>query len=243
MKRLGLLTVAFLVIAFTAKSQSVFQMGVKAGGLSTWLINSRILSGEGDTTYKPAIGYTVGINGSFYFNGRTYYSHTLKGISVELGYTSIRQGYKTKGNALIGPVDYKVNLSYIDLSLMLSIQPIADDGAYMLFGPQVSFLASAVTTGSAIKDVNGNTLIPSYTRKDIKNGTSGTNVGLCFEGGKFFNSRANTRMSYQIGLRASYGFIDVTKPSKVDNQPYFKNHSAYLGLVFGIQFKGRNYYN
>lgn len=243
MKRFGLLLVAFTLISLSAEAQSVFQMGVKAGGLSTWLINSRIFSGEGDTTYKPAIGYSVGINGSFYFNGRSYYSHTLKGVSVELGYSSIRQGYKTKGDSFLNPTDYKMNLSYIDLALMLSIQPIADDGAYFLLGPQVSFLASAKTTGSAIKGVNGTTITPSYTRKDIKSNITGTNVGICMEGGKFFNSRANTRMSYQVGVRVNYGFIDVTKPSRVDNQPYFKNHSAYLGLVFGIQFKGRNYYN
>jgi hypothetical protein len=107
----------------------------------------------------------------------------------------------------------------------------------------VSFLASAKTTGSAIKGVNGTTITPSYTRKDIKSNITGTNVGICMEGGKFFNSRANTRMSYQVGVRVNYGFIDVTKPSRVDNQPYFKNRSAYVGLVFGIQFKGRNYYN
>ncbi|UPT66461.1 MAG: PorT family protein [Sphingobacteriales bacterium JAD_PAG50586_3] len=139
MKRLGLLFVAFIAISFTASSQSVFQMGAKVGGLSTWLINSRILSGEGDTTYNAAIGYTIGVNGSFYFNGRSYYSHTLKGFSIELSYSSIRQAYKTKGNSLIEPAKHNVNLSYIDLAPMLSIQPIADDGAYFLFGPQVSF--------------------------------------------------------------------------------------------------------
>ena len=243
MKRLGLLIVAFIAISFSVKSQSVFQMGVKAGGLSTWLINSRILSGEGDTTYKPAIGYSIAANGSFYFNGRSYYSHTLKGVTVELGYSSIRQGFKTKGDLLFDPMDYKVNLSYIDLGVMLSIQPIADDGGYFLFGPQVSFLASAKTSGSAIKFTNGTTFAPSYTRKDIKNSIAGTNVGLCMEGGKFFNSRSSTRISFHVGVRLNYGFLDVTRPSRVDGQPYSKNHSTYAGLVFGIQFKGRNYYN
>jgi hypothetical protein len=242
MKRFGLLFVAFLVITLTAKSQSVFQMGAKAGGLSTWILNSRILSGESDTTYKTSIGYSIGVNGSFYFNGRSYYSHTLKGVSVELGYSNIHQGYKSKGTL---PLTYnsKIDLSYIDLGVMLSIQPIADDGAYFLFGPQVSFLVSAKTSGSAIVDNLGNTVVPSYTRKDIKGSITGTNFGLSMEGGKFFNSRANTRMSYQIGVRVNYGFIDVTKPSRVDNLPYYKNHSAYFGLVFGVQFKGRNYYN
>ncbi|UPT66460.1 MAG: hypothetical protein M0D57_18690 [Sphingobacteriales bacterium JAD_PAG50586_3] len=104
-------------------------------------------------------------------------------------------------------------------------------------------MVSAKTTGSAIKTIAGNTILPSYTRKDIKSNITGTNVGLVMEFGKFFNSRANTRMSYQIGARFNYGFIDVSKPSRVDNLPYFKNHSAYVGLVFGVQFKGRNYYN
>jgi hypothetical protein len=242
MKRLGLLFVAFITISFTVKSQAVFQMGAKAGGLSTWILNSRILSGEGDTTYKASFGYSIGLNGSFYFNGRSYYSHTMKGITAELGYSNIRQGYKSKGT-LPYSYDYNMNISYIDLGVMLSIQPISDDGAYFIFGPQASFMIAAKSSGEAVKDNNGNILSPSFTGKDIKNSISGTNIGLVMEGGKFFNSRANTRMSYQIGVRVNYGFIDVTKPSRVDNLPYYKNHSVYAGLVFGVQFKGRNYYN
>lgn len=242
MKRFVLVLFTLIAVSYSAKSQSLFQFGVKAGGLSNWIINARNL-GDGDTTYKASFGYTVGVTGGFYFNNRSYYSHKLKGIELGISYTGINQGFRTKEGSLFIK-NYRWNLSYLDISAMFTIFPIADDGFYFQVGPQYSILLGAKATGSATKDPFGNQLAPSFSGVDIKPNLSGGNIHAAMEMGKYFNSRSSTHMGIKVGVRLDYGFTDITKPSKpLSGSPYSKNNIAFVGLVLGFQFSGANYYN
>lgn len=238
MKRILLLSVVFISFIFTAKSQSVFQMGVKAGGLSTWLMNSKIMSSNSDTTYRASFGYSVSLNASYFYNKRTYYSHNLKGVTLELGYSGLSQSY----NTLTSQPSHKYNLGYVDLGLMFSVQPISDNGGYLLLGPQMSFLVNATATANKIVDANDNIIRNGTPKTNVKNNLSSSNMQAVLEFGKYFNSGRSSKFSYQVGARFSYGFSDITSP-QAGTPSYSRSNLAYAGIVLGIQFKGVNYYN
>lgn len=242
MKKAVVILFALLLSGIIAQAQSFINYGIKAGGLNTWVLNSRILTGNADTSYKFSFGYTVGANFGYFFNKRTYYSHKLKGIELSVNYTAITQGYSLQSPVTLAS-SRSLNLGYVDVGLSFALFPIADNGFYFLFGPQYSILVNAKAKGDAIKDLNGNTVAQSYTGRDVKSSFSGGSIQVAMEMGRYFNSRSNTHLAFKAGARFGYGFNDITKPSKVDGVPYFKNTPAYVGLVFGILFSAENYYN
>ncbi len=239
MKKLVLLVATCIVINYI-QAQVITQVGIKGGGLSTWILNSNVMAGNSDTTYRLSGGYTVGAHFGLYFNKRTYYSHTMKGVQLEVNYTSHRQGYKSKTGT---PIDYKYawNLTYIDFGLYFQYMPSSDHGFYMLVGPQYSILMGA-------KD-KGYVEIPNVARtsydNDITSKLAGGNFQMVLEMGQYFNSLKTPQLGFHVGLRLNYGINDITKPLRDSNpgQTYFRNNTAYIGLVLGIDLKSRNYYN
>lgn len=242
MKKAVVILFAVLLSAISVKAQSFINYGFKVGGLNTWILNSRILTGNADTSYKFSFGYTAGANFGYFFNKRTYYSHKLKGIELSVNYTAITQGYSLKSPVLLAS-NRSVSLGYVDIGLSFALFPIADNGFYFLFGPQYSILVNAKAKGDAIKDLNGIIVSPSYSGRDVKSSFSGGSIQVAMELGRYFNSRSNSHLAFKAGAKFGYGFNDITKPSRVDGLPYFKNNPAYIGLVFGILFSAENYYN
>ena len=238
MKKIVLLLSTCILFNYL-QGQVITQVGIKGGGLSTWLLNANLMAGNSDTTYRFSTGYTVGAHFGLYFNKRTYYSHRMKGVQFEVNYTNHRQSYKSKTST---PVDFKYvwSLTYIDLGMYFQFMPSSDNGFYMLVGPQYSILLNAQDKGYT--EAIG---LPRVSRdNNITGKISAGNFQMVLETGQYFNSLKTPQLGYHIGLRASYGFTDITNPIRDSSpKPYYRNNTAYIGLVLGIDLKSRNYYN
>lgn len=237
MKKLAFVVMGVLLFSI-AQAQVITQVGFKAGGLTTWILNSNIIAGKTDTTYRFSGGYTAGLNVGLYFNNRTYYSHKMKGLQLEVNYTSHRQGYKSKSE---NPLNYKYawNLSYLDIGLFFQVMPSSDNGTYILVGPQFSILMAGKNKG--FFETLGGPRIDFDTdwRKKFSTG----NMQMVFEFGQYFNSLKTPQLGFHTGIRLSYGINDITRPIKDNTPNYFRSNTLYAGIVLGIDIKARNYYN
>lgn len=208
-----------LLLVHFMHGQVITQLGFRAAPLSTWILNSTIMAGNGDTTYRISPGFTAGLNFGLFFNKRTYYSHKMKGVQIEISYTGHNQLYKVKPDSG-AERKFSTNLGYLDFGLQFQSMPSSDNGFYFTGGPQYSLLIQ--TNNDRI---------------------SAGNFQFMMEAGQYFNSAKNTRWALHVGVRASYGITDITTPAKGDSKTYHRSNTVYVGIAFGVDFKLRNYYN
>ncbi len=162
---------AAIIAVFAMTSVNAQTFGVKAG------LNLANLTGDIDNN-KALTSFHVGavaefeISDEFSFQPELVYSAqgTHFKYSEDLG----------GGNSI--DVDYKTNLSYLNLPLMAKYE--VSEGISLLAGPQIGFLMSAKSDGNDIKD-------------SMKGIDFGVNLGAAYEleSGMFFDLRYNIGLS------------------------------------------------
>lgn len=237
MKKL-VLCVLTIFLAAMLNGQVITQAGARGGGLNSWILNSKIMTGNNDTVYRFSGGYTASINFGLYFNKRTYYSHKMKGVQLEVGYTGVSQRYKSqKQTALDYAFAWKLN--YLDIGLFFQVMPSSDRGSYLTTGPMYSILLTSGNKGFTEDTLTGRNSF-DYS---LSNKVSSGNMQYVLEFGQYFNSAKNNNFAWHAGIRMSYGINDITRPTKKFVSPYNRNNIVYVGIVLGVDFKFRNYYN
>ena len=208
MKKLFLTAVAVFAFGFTNAQEIKF--GVKAG------LNMASLSG-GDAyygSYGRKAGFHVGglaeikINDKFSVQPELLYS--LKGADFNFGF----------GGFGLGLPSNKLNLTYIDLPVMVKFYPIERLSAEL--GPNVAFLMSA--KGSKYNSVT-DTTDPNGDVKDSYNTVDyGMNIGAGYE----------LKQGIMFQLRYNIGLSDVSKgPTTGTN---YSDKNSVIQVSVGYKF-------
>lgn len=232
MKRL-LLFCGLIILTCAANAQNSWQGGIRLGVGNNFLISSKSLSGNSDSTGTFSVDYSVGVSVGWFPNRRTYYSHKLKGLRIEAHYTSLNQSYK--GTTTFGDTETEFNTKlragYVSVPLLFCVNPSSDHGFFFECGPQFSFLvhASESFTASSRDAEEAN-----FSRTN-KEGLAPINYQFAINSGKIWNIGYNGAL--HVGLKVTYTFNQaVSRPSG----PY-QNIGAML--YTGFTLRARDHYN
>jgi len=239
------LLIASLILITVAASAQDFRIGVKGTFYSTWLFNNNVSDQGSMVDYAATFGAGFGLTSQYFFNENI-------GLSIDVLYSSNNQ--KLEGD-LATDLTYEshTKVKYIDLPVLLKIS--SEGGAYVEFGPQVSFLAGAK------EDFKSSPSLPAdYSDRDVKQFFSGFGVAPVLGFG--VDIQASDNWLVNIGLRFGYGVNDATikfSEEKLNDVPadegswfagwahynadtppkysYQKTNRAFGGFTLGIVYK------
>lgn len=179
MKAFGLFTIALMASA-QITAQTWFELGLKGGPATTFLINGNIMD---DAQYNHKVvptyfaGFKVGVN-----FGEEH------GVAFDLSTTAIRQKYNNEYDLSLFDERF-IKGQTIDIGVLYHRTKAS---GYFEIGPQISLLQSA-----SVQDDNG----AAYSIiNDINSNYFGATMGF---GGYI---TGNETLSLMVGLRFSYGF-------------------------------------
>lgn len=218
-----LLFTAALSLFVTAGVSAQVKKGIRAGvAVTNW-------TGDAAGTMNDVIDVTNGIlqtaNKTGFYAGGYVQIPLGEMVLVEPGVYYAQKGYTLNGDLSIDKLNFlgadaraRVNAHYIDIPLLLKVQPVK--GLQLFAGPQLSYLAkSDLQLQAGILGINllNKTLdmTDEYNRVDL--GVSG-GIGYQFENG--FNIMA----SYDRGL------------SKLDKNERFKAYNQAVKIGIGFSF-------
>lgn len=186
-------------ISCTAQAQGI-KYGVKAG---TSLTN---FSGSDSDGFKAKFGFNGGVLANFAFSDM---------FSVQPEVLFSMKGAKSEANT-----DERVNLSYIDVPVLVKVATGAT-GLFFELGPQVGFLATAKN-----KDSNSSDNVKDY----FKTVDFGYAAGLGFQAAS----------GPMIGLRYNGAFTNAFKDTSVFGSSYaLKAKNSAFQLYVGYTFGGK----
>lgn len=209
MKKVLLSAIAIFAFGFSNAQQVKF--GVKAG------LNISSLNG-GDSyygSYGTKVGFHIGglaeikINDKFSIQPELLYS--LKGTDLSYGYGYGYYGYGTSN---------KLNLSYIDIPVMVKFYPIQRLSAEL--GPNVAFLMSA--KGLKYDAATGTTDTTGDIKDNYNTVDFGMNIGAGYE----------LKQGIMFQLRYNIGLSDVSKSQNL--QKNYTDKNAVIQLSVGYKF-------
>lgn len=195
------IVIAIAIFSFgIAKAQDI-KFGIKAGA------NFATLTGD-------AVADDVKMKAGFNAGGLMEIKFTEK-LSLQPEVLYSLQGAKTTdrtddGLGTISRDEDKVNLSYINVPVMLKFYPVK--GFFIQAGPQIGFLVSAKDKNdntTETPDINGNTITTtSSTETDIKDNLKTVDVAFNAGLGYDFTTNLFIDARYSIGLTNVYDAPD-----------------------------------
>jgi hypothetical protein len=180
-----------------------FRLGITGGLNSTWLLNKNVFDQGDDLDVASTFGGRFGVEGIYSFSEKA-------GISLGLNFIS---GHNQKYTGDLGTnvnYDAKTMLRYLDIPVLFRLT--SGSGSYFEIGPQLSILSSAKQDYTLSPDPNKT----SYSGEDVKWAFNSTNVALVFGFGADIDVSENVYIT--TGLRLGYGFTDVTKEFKSEEE-------------------------
>jgi len=183
---------AFAILTFSFASAQDIKFGVKAGA------NFSTLTGD-------AVADDVEMKPGFHAGGLVEIKFTDK-LSLQPEVLFSLQGAKTSdrfddGLGNIERTESKVNLSYINVPVMLKFYPVK--GFFIQAGPQVGFLVSAKSKDETTFTDPGNLVTNESTEVDIKDNLK--TVDVAFNAGLGYDFTDN----FFVDARYSFGLTNV----------------------------------
>jgi hypothetical protein len=189
MKLLQIIFFFFLSTVFTLNAQTWFEVGLKGGPATTFLVNKNFMN---DTQFNPKLtptyffGAKVGIN---------FGEHD--GIAIHAGGTKVQQKFNNEYPlALFDERKFTSNLIEIGL-----LYHRTSNSGYFEVGPRISLVQ------------NGELIDDGGTSQDISDELIGTYYGMDLGFGSYVIG--GDRLSLMMGLRFSYGIA----PINLDERP------------------------
>lgn len=177
-------------------------------------------SDGGTVKGEVTLGYGAGALLGFNFTDNV-------GIQAEVIYSSISQKYKEVD------VEYKVNLRYVNIPLMLSLNTGKTQtvNANIVAGLQVGVSVGSNTTTSASGGEGTNNPEPLLI---IKKG----DLGFAYGAGVDFGLTPSKTFRLGIGFRGVYGLLDISDNSTntttdsyyILDKTHIKTYSGYIGI-------------
>ena len=204
MKKLLLSVIVFICV--TASSQTWFDVGIKGGVGSGFLMN-KTLNEDGRFGVTPGFNYfyggKVGVNfGDFI------------GITFDVDYGKYSYGFtQAEVPGKTSTLTYKYKLGFNSLNLMPMIR-YTKEASYVELGPQFSFVKNPLVEDEAFPTVS------QTTGDRINNQLTGIVFGF---GGHMIG---NETISLMMGLRLNYVFSNLTSDTYEDTSFPFSNYSG-----------------
>jgi len=204
MKRI--LVSLLLLTGFTASSQTWFDIGLKGGVGSGFLLN-KTLNEDGRFGVTPGFNYfyggKVGVNfGEFI------------GITFDVDYGKYTYGFtQAEVPGKTNTLTYKYKLGYNSLNFMPMIR-YTKEASYVELGPQFSFVKNPLIEDEAFPTISQ---IPG---EKINNQLTGIVFGF---GGHMIG---NEVISLMMGLRLNYVFSNITSNMYEDTSFPFSNYTG-----------------
>lgn len=185
-----------LLLCATTGRASHLDIGLHAGGGTTWMTNKNI-SDQGPEL-DPVASFAPLFGAHVQYGGRSTC------LYVELNYAPVNQKYK--GSTTFAGTTYnakgKDKLGYFSIPILVQLR--SSSGFYFEIGPQFSFLTGAKTDASVTPSSGSD-----YTGHDTKSNFKSTIIsGAIGVGGKW---KIADDLFLNAGLRLTYGFNDATK--------------------------------
>jgi hypothetical protein len=213
---------AFAMLSISLASAQDIRFGVKAGA------NFATLTGD-------AVADDVEMKAGFHAGGLVEFKFTEM-LSLQPEVLFSLQGAKTSdrdddGLGNIERTESKVNLSYINVPIMLKFYPVK--GFFIQAGPQVGFLVSAKSKDETTFTDPGNLVTTQSTETDIKDDLKTVDVSFNAGLGYDFTDNIFVDARYSFGLTNVYDapdFLDVFGISELDAKN--SNISVSVGYKF-----------
>ena len=207
------------------------------GGLnSTWLLNSNF-----NDHLQTSLGHTQGLGFIWYGLPYDYYSDRIYGLGLDVMLATHNQKWKgeitvpdTLGSTLVA-YERTINMSYLDIPLYFRLAH--DQGAsYLEIGAQYSVLMSATESFSTETNV-----LPAYSDLDIKSMLTPNAWALMLGFG--FDFPVSPSLFIAGGIRATYGFTDITKNMKGSDENYKPTKRANGGAHIALMYRFNQYHS
>jgi hypothetical protein len=196
----------FVFLCLNASSQTWFDLGLKGGVGSGFLLN-KTLNDDGRFGVTPGFNYfyggKVGINFGEYV-----------GITFDVDYGSYSYGFtQAEVPGKTNTLTYKYKLAYNSVNLMPMIR-YTKEASYVELGPQFSFVKNPIVEDEAYPTIN------QGLGDRLNNQLTGIVFGF---GGHMIG---NETISLMMGLRLNYVFSNLTS-DVYENTPFpFSNYPS-----------------
>lgn len=244
MKRIfTILSVIILLTGMNAQAQKGKELIFGLGGAltNTWIINQNFY-GEPEVDYAPKMGYAASFNVGFNFNENI-------AVMTELQYSM--QGQKYSGSQSFDgnnftTVERDIKLNYMNIPVFFKYMFGEGNTRFRLMGgPQFGFLMDA--SQEYLRDgkiqptyiENGEGILVSVVKEDIKDRYEGLDIGLAFDFGADIS--LSDEFYINLGMRLNYGFMDINVPAyhlgNSKGEAYNKSNNLWGGLYVGINYR------
>lgn len=209
-------------------------MDAEAGYNSNWIFNQNAY-GNPEMEYSATFGYTGGL-GVNYFYDRNW------GFKGSLFLSKMGQNYS--GVQAVGEADRKVNLTYLEVPLMMMKKiPFMNYPTWISFGPAVMILINAE---QEYKRVGGNPLPnpDGMASSNVKDRFRSADVALNFALSRMVDLNRSKKAMYLFSVNSSFGLTDINKPAwHIPNTHgiYGRSHNFYIGFKAGMMFRLTKY--
>lgn len=196
----------FTTLLFSCLSFAQNSFGIIAGGQTSGITNAKIGDNQNGYGGYAGVYYKVPLNDNFLFQTELSYSfQNIRNLDVGLPSEIAENSMK---------LDYKYQLHYIKLPLLLRYQP---DKIYAEIGPELSYLVSGKVKEES-EEIN-------YKNETDLKAINGLQFNVALGAGYQFNDKLNA------GFRFTWGITPIAK----NNLPYdIKVFNIALGINYAL---------
>jgi len=221
-----------LLLTVEVKSQQAHSVWINAvsGINNTWIINQNAY-GNPEFEYSTTFGLTGGL-------GATYFYRRHWGLNGSITVSKFGQNYS--GMQAGGDADRKVNLTYLEIPLMIMRDiPGMAYPTWISYGPDVLILLNA---NQKYSRVGGNPLGNPEGMIDgnVKERYKLADVALSFSVNRMYNLDYFRKIMLLFSVNTAFGLTDInSKEWQIPNTHdiYSGSHNFYIGVKVGLMFK------
>jgi len=231
MKKIILSLPVFLLLFYTvnAQKESTTWLTLVTGLNSNWIVYQNAY-GNPELEYSTTFGFNGGLGFNYFISDTWGFSGTLLATKMGQNYAGVQSG---------GDADRKVNLSYLEIPLVLMKHiPYNNNPTWITFGPDILVLMKAE---QEYRRVGGVPLPNPEGMKvgDIRERFNPTDVALTFSYNKMYPLDTKNSAMFLLTFNTAFGLTDINdiewKIPQLDGT-YTGSHNFYIGIKAGLMF-------